>query len=147
MDVLCHLRPKPALPFAGRFKVIDFTLGNCVYSEINELAILTDYRRSFMTNYLGQWGRANGNRTIHILEPDTGSYKGTADAVYQNLSYLNGIDTENVLILAGDHIYKMDYREMIAFHEQTKAAVTVGVIRVPIEEAHRFGTVSLGDGG
>jgi glucose-1-phosphate adenylyltransferase len=75
------------------------------------------------------------------------SYKGTADAVYQKLSYLNATNTENVLILAGDHIYKMDYREMLTFHEKTKAAVTLGVIRVPIEEAHRFGTVSLGDGG
>jgi glucose-1-phosphate adenylyltransferase len=147
MDVLCHVRPKPALPFAGRFKVIDFTLSNCVYSEINDLAILTDYQRSFMAKYLGQWGLTNALRTLHTLEPDTGSYKGTADAVYQNLPFLNKFDIENVLILAGDHIYKMDYREMLTFHEQTKAAVTVGVIRVPIEEAHRFGTVSLGDGG
>ena len=147
MDVLCHVRPKPALPFAGRFRVIDFTLSNCVYSGINELAILTDYQRSDMAKYLGQWGLANALRMLHILEPDTGSYKGTADAVYQNLPFLNNLNTENVLILAGDHIYKMDYREMLAFHEQSKAAVTVGVIRVPIEEAHRFGTVSLGNDG
>jgi glucose-1-phosphate adenylyltransferase len=147
MDVLCHVRPKPTLPFAGRFKVIDFTLSNCVYSGIDDLAILTDYQRSYMAKYLAQWGLANAVRTSHILEPKTGSYKGTADAVYQNLPYLNKFNTENVLILAGDHIYKMDYREMLAFHEKTKAAVTVGVIRVPIEEAHRFGTVYLGNGG
>jgi len=147
MDVLCHMRPKPALPFAGRFKVIDFTLSNCVYSGINALAILTDYQRSYMAKYLRQWGLTNAVRTFHILEPRTGSYQGTADAVYQNLPYLNKFNTENVLILAGDHIYKMDYHEMLAFHEQAKAALTVGVIRVPIEEAHRFGTVSVGDGG
>jgi len=146
MDILCHVRPKPALPFAGRFRVIDFTLSNCVYAGINDLAVLTDYQRSYMSKYLRQWGLANAGRTFHILEPQTGSYKGTADAVYQNLAYLNELNTENVLILAGDHIYKMDYREMLDFHEQSKAAVTVGVIRVPVEEAHRFGTVSVGDG-
>jgi glucose-1-phosphate adenylyltransferase len=146
MDVLCHVRPKPALPFAGRFKVIDFTLSNCVYSGINNLAVLTDHQRSYMAKYLGQWGLANAVGTFHILEPKAGSYKGTADAVYQNLPYLDKFNAQSVLILAGDHIYKMDYREMLAFHEQTRAAATVGVIRVPIEEAHRFGTVTLGDG-
>jgi glucose-1-phosphate adenylyltransferase len=147
MDVLCYVRPKPALPFAGNFNVIDFTLSNCVHSGINDLAILTDYHRSYMARYLRQWCLSNAMKTLHILEPKTGSYKGTADAVFQNLSYLNELNAQNVLILAGDHIYKMDYREMIAFHEKTQADVTVGVTRVPIEEAHRFGTVSLGNGG
>jgi glucose-1-phosphate adenylyltransferase len=147
MDVLCHVRPKPALPFAGRFNVIDFTLSNCIYSGIDDLAILTDYQRSYMARYLREWSLSNAMRTFHILEPVRGSYKGTADAVFQNLPLLNKLNAQNVLILAGDHVYKMDYREMIAFHEQTKADVTVGVIRVPVEEAHRFGTVSLGDGG
>jgi glucose-1-phosphate adenylyltransferase len=147
MDVLCHIRPKPALPFAGRFNVIDFTLSNCIYSGINDIAILTDYQRSYMARYLREWGLSNAVRPFHTLEPKTGSYEGTADAVFQNLPYLNKLNAQNVLILAGDHVYKMDYREMIAFHEQTKAAVTVGVIRVPIEEAHRFGTVTLGDSG
>jgi glucose-1-phosphate adenylyltransferase len=147
MDVLCYMRPKPALPFAGRFRVIDFTLSNCVYSGINDLVILTDYQRSYMTKYLREWELTNAVRTFHILEPKVGSYKGTANAVFQNLPYLNNFNAENVLVLAGDHIYKVDYGEMLAFHEQAKADVTVGVIRVPIEEAHRFGTVSLGDGG
>ena len=147
MDVLCHERPKPALPFAGRFKVIDFTLSNCFYSGIDDYAILTDYQRSYMARYLKQWGLANDVRTFDILEPRIDSYKGTADAVYQNLSYLNNFNTESVLILAGDHVYKMDYREMLDFHEQAKADVTVGVISVPIEEAHRFGTVIVGNGG
>ena len=145
MDVLCHLRPKPALPFAGRFNVIDFTLSNCVYSGIADLAILTDYRRSDMGRYLGAWGRSNGVRALRVLEPAAGSYKGTADAVFQNLTHLDESNAQNVLILAGDHIYKMDYREMIASHEQTGADVTVGVIRIPIEEAYRFGTICVGD--
>jgi glucose-1-phosphate adenylyltransferase len=147
MDVLCRIRPKPALPFAGKFSVIDFALSNCVYSGIADLAILTDYQRSYLARYLRGWGLSNAIRTFHILEPSTGSYKGTADAVFQNLPYLNKLNAQNVLILAGDHVYKMNYREMIAFHEQTKADVTVGVIRIPIEEAYRFGTVSLGDDG
>jgi len=146
MDILCRVRPKPGLPFAGRFKVIDFTLSNCVYSGINDLAILTDYNRSYMAKYFKQWGLTNSGRTFRILEPKSGSYRGTADAVFQNLPYLNKLNTENVLILAGDHIYKMDYDKMVAFHEQTKADVTIGVTKVPIEDAHRFGTVALGDG-
>jgi glucose-1-phosphate adenylyltransferase len=147
MDVLCRVRPKPALPFAGQFSVIDFALSNSVYSGIDDLAILTDYHRSYMATYLREWGQSNAMKTFHILEPKTGSYKGTADAVFQNLPHLNKLNVQNVLILAGDHVYRMDYREMIASHEQTKADVTVGIIRVPIEEAHRFGTVSLGDEG
>lgn len=147
MDVLCHVRPKPALPFAGNLNVIDFTLSNCVYSGIDDLAVLTDYQRSYMARYLRRWGLSNAIRAFHILQPMAGSYKGTADAVFQNLPFLSKLNAQNVLILAGDHVYKMDYREMIAFHEQTGAAVTVGVTRVSIEEAHRFGTVSLDDGG
>lgn len=147
MDLLCDVRPKPVLPFSGKFKVIDFTLSNCVHSDINDLAILTDYQRSDMAKYLQQWSLANTVGTFNILEPKAGSYRGTADSVFQNLGHLDKVNAENVLILAGDHIYKMDYRPMIDFHIQKKAAVTVGVIRVPIEEAHRFGTVSLGGNG
>jgi glucose-1-phosphate adenylyltransferase len=99
-----------------------------------------------MAKYLKRWSLTNSGKTFHILEPKSGSYKGTADAVFQNLPYLNKLNTENVLILAGDHIYKMDYDKMIAFHEQTKAAVTIGVTKVPIEDVHRFGTVTLGGG-
>jgi glucose-1-phosphate adenylyltransferase len=147
MDLLCDVRPKPALPFAGRFRVIDFTLSNCVYSGIGDLAILTDYRRSQVAEYIRQWSSAIAVRTCHVLEPKNGSYKGTADSVYQNLPYLQKVDTENVLIVAGDHIYKMDYRRMLDFHRQANADVTVGVKRVPIEEAHRFGTVGTGANG
>jgi glucose-1-phosphate adenylyltransferase len=147
MNVLCHERPKPALPFAGKFKVIDFTLSNCVYSEINDIAVLTDYQRSLMANYLSRWSMSNKSKTLDILEPKKGSYKGTADAVYRNLPYLRKHNARNALILAGDHIYKMEYRKLIAFHERANADVTVAVARVPIEEAHRFGTVIVNDRG
>jgi glucose-1-phosphate adenylyltransferase len=147
MDVLCHVRPKPALPFAGTVNVIDFALSNCIYSGIADLAILTDYQRTYMARYLRAWSLSNGVGTLRVLEPVTGSYEGTADAVFQNLQHLDELNAQNVLILAGDHVYKMDYREMIALHGQTGADVTVGVIRIPNEEAHRFGTVSLSDDG
>jgi glucose-1-phosphate adenylyltransferase len=144
MDVLCHVRPKPSLPFAGRFKVIDFSLSNCVYSGIKNIAVLTDYQRFHMADYLRGWHQANANfASFHILEPNSGSYRGTADAVYQHLAYLGQHRAENVLILAGDHVYKLDYRRMLGFHRQMKADVTLGVIPVPAAEVHRFGAVFL----
>jgi glucose-1-phosphate adenylyltransferase len=147
MDVLCHVRPKPALPFAGQFSVIDFALSNCAYSGITDLAVLTDYQRSYLARYLREWGLSNAVRTFRVLEPGAGSYRGTGDAVFQNLPYLDELNTQNVLILAGDHVYKMNYADMIAFHEQAKADVTVAVTRIPIEEAYRFGTVSVSADG
>ncbi|MDD5039477.1 MAG: glucose-1-phosphate adenylyltransferase [Dehalococcoidales bacterium] len=144
MDILCHVRPKPALPFAGRFRVIDFTLSNCIHSKVKDIAVLADYQRSHLVNYLRHWNLENASpANFDILKPGTGSYKGTADAVYQNLDYLQKHHSDTVLVLAGDHIYKMDYRNMLAFHEQTKADATVGVITVPTEQACRFGTVTV----
>ena len=147
MDVLCHVRPKPALPFAGRFSVIDFALSNCVYSGITDLAVLTDYQRSHLARYLREWGLSNAVKTFRVLEPGAGSYRGTGDAVFQNVPYLDELNARNVLILAGDHVYKMNYADMIAFHEQARADVTVAVTRIPIEEAYRFGTVSVSADG
>jgi glucose-1-phosphate adenylyltransferase len=142
MDILCHLRPKPALPFAGRFRVIDFTLSNCVHSLISDIAALVDYQRADMAQYLRRWHLANSEAgSLSVLQPKAGSYAGTADAVYQNLNYLERQGTDAVLILAGDHVYKMDYRHMLAFHEKVGADATVGVVRVPIEQTHRFGTL------
>jgi glucose-1-phosphate adenylyltransferase len=144
MDILCHIRPKPALPFAGRFRVIDFSLSNCIHSQVRDIAVLTDYQHSYMDNYIRQWHRYNASSSnCCVLDPRAGSYLGTADAVYQNLDYLNRHDADMVLVLAGDHVYKLDYRKMLAFHRETNADVTVGVIPVPIEEIHRFGTVTL----
>lgn len=148
MDILCHERAKPVLPFAGKFRVIDFSLSNCVNSGVTDIAVLTDYHRSTMASYLRRWydGNARPN-SFHVLEPKKGSYLGTADAVYQNLDFLEKHAESNVVVLAGDHIYKMDYRKMLAFHEDMKADVTIGVIPVPIEQAHRFGIVTPGADG
>jgi glucose-1-phosphate adenylyltransferase len=144
MGILCDVRPKPALSFAGSFCVVDFSLSNCVHSGITNIAVLTDYQRDYMTHYLNHWKLANAaSVNFHILEPRRGSYRGTADAVYQNIEYLRKLDAEAILILAGDHIYKMDYRKMITFHEKMKADVTVGLVTVPFEETYRFGTVQV----
>lgn len=147
MDILCRVRPKPVLPFSGRYKVIDFTLSNCIHSGIDDIGVLTDCHRSRMATYLRGWSLSNGVRTLRSLEPKHGSYQGTADAVFRNLSLIQESGAREVLVLAADHIYKMDYRELLAFHEQAEAAVTVGVVRVPIEEGHRFGTISVNDAG
>jgi glucose-1-phosphate adenylyltransferase len=148
MGVLCQERPKPALPFGGRFRVIDFTLSNCIHSGIDNIAALTDYQRSHMADYLQKWRTSNaGLRSLDVLEPRTGYYKGTADAAYQNLDYLNNQEANTVVILAGDHIYKMHYGDMLAFHNRMNADVTVGVVQVPIDQAHRFGTVNVSPQG
>jgi glucose-1-phosphate adenylyltransferase len=144
MELLCHVRPKPALSFAGGYRVIDFTLSNCIHSGLRDVAALVDYRRADMAHYLKKWQLVNfGAGFLSILSPHTGSYAGTADAVYQNLGYLERKRADLVLILAGDHVYKMNYRKLLALHEETGADATVGVIRVPIDEAHRFGTVAV----
>ncbi|MDO8567293.1 MAG: sugar phosphate nucleotidyltransferase, partial [Dehalococcoidales bacterium] len=143
MDMLCYEKPKPALPFAGKYHVIDFSLSNCYHSQVNNIVLLADYQRSYMANYLRRWNAANSISTFDIREPITGSYKGTADAIYQNLGYLQRNGADRVLVLAGDHVYKMDYRKMLAFHEEMGADVTVGVTPIPIEQADRFGTVKL----
>jgi glucose-1-phosphate adenylyltransferase len=142
MDLLCRLRPKPALPFAGKLHVIDFTLSTCVHSQIKRIGVLVDYQRNYMADYLKEWAAANaGSAVISVLPPEMSSYAGTADAVYCNIAYLDSPTCDRVLILAGDHVYRMDYRQMLSFHEKVQADATVGVMRVPIEEANRFGTV------
>ena len=142
MDIFCQRRPKPILPFAGNFHVIDFTLSNCCNSRINDVAVLVDYQRSAMIEYLERWSLANGAVSdLSILQPKTDSYIGTANAVYQNLDYLKSRGQEKVLILAGDHIYRMDYRQMLMFHDEAGADATVASIRVPADQAYRFGTI------
>jgi glucose-1-phosphate adenylyltransferase len=143
MDIFCDQRPKPVLPFAGKYRVIDITLSNCVHSQIEDIAVLVDYQKSAIIDYINRWNLANQqNREISLLQPKSGSYTGTANAVYQNLAYLatKGVDT--VLILAGDHIYNMDYRDMLAFHYEMQADVTVGITHVPLHETSRFGTLA-----
>ena len=148
MDILCELRPKPALPFAGRFRVIDFSTSNCIHSRIENIAVMVDYRRQEMAAYLMNWHKEYGRRAgLTVMAPEGGSYAGTADAVYQNLPYLQKTNADTVLVLAGDHVYKMDYRKMLDFHHKMKADATVGVIQVPVEETHRFGTVETDEEG
>ena len=149
MDIFCQVRPKPALSFAGKYKFIDFCLSNCAHSEFNNVAVFVDYQRAHLTNYLKVWQNENSRKmAIDILEPENnGFYSGTANAIYQKLHYLKKQTADKVLIMPSDHAYKMDYRKMLAFHEMSKADVTIGVVPVPIEEAHRFGTLTLGVDG
>jgi glucose-1-phosphate adenylyltransferase len=143
MDILCHFRPKSILPFAGRFRVIDFSLSNCVHSGISDIAVLVDHQRQYMSEYLSKWKQVNGDSAnLHILEPRAGSYQGTADAVYQNFDYIQTHNPDTVLVLAADHVYRINYREMLALHERTGADVTVGAVSVPIEQASRFGIIT-----
>ena len=146
MGILCQNRAKPALPFAGKYCVIDYTLSNCIHSQINDIVVLTDYLRSDMADYLNDWVAMNGNnKKMRIVEPGNGSYLGTADAVYQNIEYLERSNADLVIVLAGDHIYRMDYRRMIAFHKKMGADVTIGIVPVPLEQAQRFGIVTIDD--
>jgi glucose-1-phosphate adenylyltransferase len=109
---------------------------------------MTDYRRSSMAEYLSRWHQSNARAiNLHVLEPRNSSYRGTADAVYQNLDHFDKKRVDTVLVLAGDHVYKLDYRRMLAFHRGVKADVTVGVYPVPVEQAHRFGTVTVDASG
>ncbi|MDY7036240.1 MAG: sugar phosphate nucleotidyltransferase [Thermodesulfobacteriota bacterium] len=144
MGILCQERPKPLLPFAGSVRVIDFPLSNCVHSRISNIAVLIDHQRHKVAQYLKRWHFANADcGNLNVLEPRSCCYATTADAVYQNLSFLNIYKPESVLILPSDHIYAMDYTDMISFHQQSCADLTVGVVKVPIEEAHRFGNITM----
>ncbi len=148
MDVLCRTRPKPGLPFEGMFRVIDYTLSNCVNSRVSTIAALVDHLREEMTGYLTQWHAANSRfKQFHILPPRSGSYRGTADAAFQNLDLIAQSGAEHILVLAGDHVYRMDYGRMLAFHEKSRADATVGVVPLPPGEAHRFGIVHANAGG
>lgn len=149
MDIFCQVRPKPVLLFAGKYRFIDFCLSNCIHSQIKDVAVFADYKRDQLVNYVKDWGNENSRKTnIDILSPDrNGFYSGTANAIYQQLDYFQKNAADKVLIMPSDHAYKMDYRKMLAFHEMSKADVTVGVVPVPLEEAHRFGTLTLGKNG
>ena len=146
---------KPAVPFGGKYRIIDFTLSNCVNSGINKVGVLTQYRPLELHNYLGSGGAWDLDRKdggVVILPPfarEKGAdwYKGTADAIYQNINFIETVDPEYVLVLSGDHIYTMDYSWMIEAHKQTKAEATIGVIEVPWKEAPRFGIMSTDKNG
>lgn len=141
---------KPAVPFGGKYRIIDFPLSNCANSGIETVGVLTQYRPLELHTYLGTgeaWNLDRKNGGVYILPPyarEKGAdwYKGTADAIYQNINFINKANPDYVLVLSGDHIYTMDYAKMIEFHKKNKAEATIGVIKVPMKEASRFGIMS-----
>ena len=145
---------KPAVPFGGKYRIIDFPLSNCVNSGIDTVGVLTQYRPIELNAYLGNgqpWDLDRSDGGVHVLPPymregEKGTwYKGTANAIYQNLDFLELYDPEYVLILSGDHIYKMDYSKMLAHHKEVGAACTISVLEVTLEEATRFGIMNVDD--
>ena len=144
---------KPAVPFGGKYRIIDFPLSNCINSGIDTVGVLTQYQPLILNEYIGNGQPWDLDRTyggVHILSPyqaktNSSWYAGTANAIYQNLPFIKNYNPEYVLILSGDHIYKMNYDKMLAFHKQSGADVTVATIEVPMEEASRFGIVNVGE--
>ena len=138
---------KPAVPYGGKYRIIDFPLSNCVNSDIDTVGVLTQYRPLALNSYIGtgqHWDLDRLNGGVFVLPPYvTGSdgqwYSGTANAIYQNREFVDQYQPDYVLILSGDHIYKMNYSEMLRYHIRKEAAATIAVLPVPLEEAHRFG--------
>ncbi len=146
---------KPAVSFGSKYRIIDFPLSNCANSGIDTVGVLTQYQPMLLNEYLGNgepWNLDRSHGGLHVLPPYLAKsggewYKGTANAIYQNAAFLNAYKAENVLILSGDHIYKMDYSQMLEYHISKNADCTIAVIDVPIEEAPRFGIMSFDDDG
>src|SRR5579875_688024 len=154
LSVLSSQRAKPAVPFGGKYRIIDFTLSNCVNSGLYNVAVLTQYRPHSLNDHIRTgrpWDLDRNRGGVRLLQPylgrrDSDWYRGTADAVYQNLTFLfEDYDADLMLVLSGDHVYRMDYRKLIAFHEAKQADCTVAVFEVPLREAHRFGTLIVDD--
>ena len=155
LSILAQHRAKPAVPFGGNYRIIDFTLSNVMHAGIPYIGILTQYKPYSLMDHFGNgewWGFAGRGRIGRILPPATGEedsdwYAGTADAVWQNRNFLARFDPDLVLVLSGDHIYKMDYADMIAFHQARKADLTIAMQRVPWEETSRFGVAEVEEDG
>ncbi len=153
--VLTENTAKPAVPFGGKYRLIDFPLSNCVNSGIDTVGILTQYQPLQLNEYIGNgmpWGLNSANGGIHVLSPYSKSassewYKGTANAIFQNISFIDRYRPTHVLILSGDHIYKMNYSLMMRAHVKNKADCTIAVLDVPIEEASRFGIMNVNEDG
>ena len=141
---------KPAVPFGGKYRIIDFPLSNCVNSGIDTVGVLTQYQPLVLNEYIGNgqpWDLDRNNGGVFVLPPyqkSSGSdwYTGTANAIYQNINFIERYDPEYVLILSGDHIYKMDYEKMLEFHKEKEADCTIAALQVPLEEASRFGIMN-----
>ena len=150
LGVLTSHMAKPAVPFGGKYRIIDFPLSNCVNSGFDTVGVLTQYRPLALNSYLGtgqHWDLDRNNGGVFVLPPymtegDARWYSGTANAIWQNREFVDQYDPDYVLILSGDHIYKMDYARMLDFHRRKGAAATIAVISVPWEEAHRFGIMN-----
>ncbi|WP_281658809.1 glucose-1-phosphate adenylyltransferase [Halobacillus sp. Cin3] len=146
---------KPAVYFGGKYRIIDFPLSNCTNSGIDTVGVLTQYEPLILNDYIGigdTWDLDRKFGGVSVLPPfmqseGGGWYTGTANAIYRNLKFLNQYDPEHVLVLSGDHIYKMDYGAMLDYHKETDADVTISVIEVPWEEASRFGIMNADDNG
>jgi len=144
---------KPAVPFGGKYRIIDFPLSNCSNSNIFDVGILTQYKPYELNEHIGigtSWDLDRRTGGVRVLPPYTNEeggrwYKGTANAIYENMRFIDDLDPEYVLILSGDHIYKMDYFKMLKYHKEKNAEVTVSVVAVPWEETHRFGIVEINE--
>ena len=153
LQVLTKDMAKPAVPFGGKYRIIDFPLSNCSNSGISTVGVLTQFMPLELNSYMGNgnpWDLDRVDGGLTILPPYTAGktgewYKGTANAIYQNIKYIDQYDPEYVLILSGDHIYKMNYNKMLQFHKEKKADLTVAHINVPLEEASRFGILNTDD--
>ena len=151
LKVLTEKTAKPAVPFGGKYRIIDFPLSNCVNSGIDTVGILTQYQPLELNEYIGNgqpWGLNKTHSRAQVLPPyerydkKSGWYKGTANAIYQNIDFIDRYNPEYVVILSGDHIYKMDYAAMVAYHEKNEASCTIAVRNVPLSEASRFGILN-----
>ncbi|MBO5930130.1 MAG: glucose-1-phosphate adenylyltransferase [Clostridia bacterium] len=148
--VLTNNRAKPAVPFGGKYRIIDFTLSNCANSGIDTVGVLTQYKPMELNAYIGTgqpWDLDRMNGGIQVLPPyvtgDNGQwYKGTANAIYQNIQFIEQYSPSYVLVLSGDHVYKMDYAKMLAFHKEKNADATIAVMDVPIDEASSYGILN-----
>ncbi len=147
---LTRNRAKPAMPFGGKYRIIDFSLSNCVNSGIRQILVLTQYKAHSLIQHIQRgWGYLRGELGEFVqlvpAQQQTGEswYRGTADAVYQNLDIIEAYHPDLVLVLAGDHVYKMDYGPMIAYHVEKNADITVGVVQVPVSQAHEFGVMTV----
>ncbi|MBQ5970009.1 MAG: glucose-1-phosphate adenylyltransferase [Clostridia bacterium] len=155
LGILTKQIAKPAVPYGGKYRIIDFPLSNCINSGIDTVGVLTQYQPLELNDYIGNgeaWDLDRRDGGVHVLSPyqqikGTDWYKGTANAIYQNINFIDRYAPEYVAVLSGDHIYKMDYAKMLAYHKEKNAACTIAMLEVPWEEASRFGLMFVNPDG